>query len=147
MRDGRTHAHTQARTTQKQYALINGLFWNLYDTWPLIKYRFRLKRKLCVDFDRRYRPWKIWKMEKIWFLLISEWIIEILVNGFLWNFVCYFAIDKIQIEFRNEDNASIWQDVMTSNRCDWISLKFIFHMTSNKTQVRLYANLARSIFA
>ena len=29
----------------------------------------------------------------------------------------------------------IWPRVMVSDRRDWISLKFIGHMTSNKTQV------------
>ena len=29
----------------------------------------------------------------------------------------------------------IWPGVMISYRQDWISLKFIWHMTSNKTQV------------
>ena len=29
----------------------------------------------------------------------------------------------------------IWPGVMVSDRRDWISLKFIWHMTSNKTQV------------
>ena len=28
----------------------------------------------------------------------------------------------------------IWPGVMVSDRRDWISLKFIWHMTSNKTQ-------------
>ena len=28
----------------------------------------------------------------------------------------------------------IWPGVMVSDRQDWISLKFIWHMTSNKTQ-------------
>ena len=30
-----------------------------------------------------------------------------------------------------------WPEVMVSDRRDWISLKFIWHMTSNKTQVEL----------
>ena len=31
----------------------------------------------------------------------------------------------------------IWPGVMVSDRQNWISLKFIWHMTSNKTQVEL----------
>ena len=29
----------------------------------------------------------------------------------------------------------VWPGVIVSDRRDWISLKFIWHMTSNKTQV------------
>ena len=43
----------------------------------------------------------------------------------------------------------IWPGVMVSDRRDWISLKFIWHMTSNKTgrvqNGRLCANLDRSV--
>ena len=46
-------------------------------------------------------------------------------------------------------NVCILPGVVVSDKRDWISLKFIWHMTSNKTQVEfkreLQTNLDRSI--
>ena len=47
-------------------------------------------------------------------------------------YICY--INKIQNEFKYKDSASIWPEVTAPDRPNWISLKFIWHMTSNKTQ-------------
>ena len=41
----------------------------------------------------------------------------------------------------------IWPGVMVSDRRDWICLKFIWHMTSNKTQVEFKKRGYMSIWA
>ena len=42
--------------------------------------------------------------------------------------------------------VSIWPGVMVSDRRDWISLKFIWHMTNNKTQVEFKKGGSMSIW-
>ena len=58
------------------------------------------------------------------------------------KFIWYLTNNKIQVDFEIEGYVnSIWPRVIGLDRCDWISLSFILHMTSNKTQ----ANFDRSI--
>ena len=57
----------------KTYVKIYGFIWNLFGTYPSIKYRLCLKRVMC-RFGRSYGPWQV---ENTWFLLNNL--------SFLWN--------------------------------------------------------------
>ena len=45
------------------------------------------------------------------------------------------TINKIQVEIENEDFATIKPGVMAADRGDRISLKFVLHLTRNKTEI------------
>ena len=59
-------------------------------------------------------------------------------------------IDFFEINMVHDHDMTIWPGVMAPDRRDWISLKSVWHMTSNITQVELkkrrsHANSDRSI--